>query len=143
LEYRYDIPMYLYRAKYELDADGKEKVRPPIYDNVTLDGTIKCKVRDVETTLAGLSPTDFEMLVDPLMGSKTEEATDIIIDNKTYIVAKVEYGQTAGYRSTPLTYAGDLIANVGETITSVLDKIKNMLGEFEYFYDLDGHFIFQ
>jgi hypothetical protein len=41
-----------------------------------------------------------------------------------------------------LTYAGDLIANIGETVTSVLDKIKNMLGEFEYFYDLDGHFVF-
>jgi hypothetical protein len=44
---------------------------------------------------------------------------------------------------TDLTYAGDLIANVGETLTSVLDKIKNMLGEFEYFYDIDGRFIFQ
>jgi hypothetical protein len=41
-----------------------------------------------------------------------------------------------------LTYAGDLIANVGETVVSVLDKIKNMLGEFEYFYDLEGHFVF-
>jgi hypothetical protein len=24
-----------------------------------------------------------------------------------------------------------------------LDKIKNMLSEFEYFYDLDGQFVFQ
>jgi hypothetical protein len=37
-----------------------------------------------------------------------------------------------------LVYPGDLIANVGESITSVLDKIKNMLAEFEYFYNLDG-----
>nr|DAG21689.1 MAG TPA: hypothetical protein [Caudoviricetes sp.] len=41
-----------------------------------------------------------------------------------------------------MTYAGDLIANVGETITSVLDKIKNMLSEYEYFYDIQGRFIF-
>ena len=60
-----------------------------------------------------------------------------------YQVAKLEYGQTAGYRLTQLVYAGDLITNVGDTITSVLDKIKNMLGEFEYFYDLDGRFVFQ
>jgi hypothetical protein len=66
----------------------------------------------------------------------------VIIDDENYIIAKVEYGQTAGYRKTDLTYAGDLIANVGETVTSVLDKIKNMLGEFEYFYDLDGRFVF-
>ena len=35
------------------------------------------------------------------------------------------------------------MANIGEPITSVLDKIKNMLTEFEYFYDLDGRFVFQ
>jgi hypothetical protein len=58
-------------------------------------------------------------------------------------LTKIEYGDTAGYRTTELTYAGDLIANVGESITSVLDKIKNMLVEFEYFYDVDGRFIFQ
>jgi hypothetical protein len=27
-------------------------------------------------------------------------------------------------------------------LTSVLDKIKNMLVEFEYFYDVDGRFVF-
>ena len=55
----------------------------------------------------------------------------------------IQYGETIGYRITDLTYAGDLIANVGESITSVLDKIINMLGDFEYFYDLDGRFVFQ
>jgi hypothetical protein len=60
-----------------------------------------------------------------------------------YTVAKIEYGDVCGYRLTDLTYAGDLIANVGDTITSILDKIKTMLGEFEYFYDVDGRFVFQ
>jgi len=32
---------------------------------------------------------------------------------------------------------------VGDSLTSMLDKIKSMLGEFEYFYDIDGRFIFQ
>jgi hypothetical protein len=41
-----------------------------------------------------------------------------------------------------LVYAGELVSSIGETITSILDKIKNMLGEYEYFYDLDGRFIF-
>jgi hypothetical protein len=60
-----------------------------------------------------------------------------------YTISKIEYGQTAGYRLTDLTYAGDLISNIGESITSILDKIVNMLGNFEYYYDLDGRFIFQ
>jgi hypothetical protein len=57
-------------------------------------------------------------------------------------VGKIEFGQTAGYRLTDLIFPGELLANTGETITSVLDKIKNMLGDFEYFYDVDGRFIF-
>jgi len=58
-------------------------------------------------------------------------------------VAKFEYGMIPGYKSTDLTYAGDLIANVGESLTSVLDKVRNMLGNFEYFYDINGKFIFR
>ena len=60
-----------------------------------------------------------------------------------YTVVKLDYGTTAGYRLTDLTYAGDLIANIGESLTSIIDKIVSMLGNFEYFYDLDGRFIFQ
>ena len=69
--------------------------------------------------------------------------SDGIKSDKYYTVAKVQYGQTAGYRQTDLIYTGELISSVGETLTSILDKIKNMLGDFEYFYDIDGRFIFQ
>lgn len=58
-------------------------------------------------------------------------------------VAKIEYGETAGYHRIPLIYNNDLILNAGETVTSLLDKLKNMLGDFEYFYDLQGRFVFQ
>ena len=60
-----------------------------------------------------------------------------------YTIAKKSYGEPVGYRICDLVYAGDLITTVGETLTSVLDKIKNMLSCFEYFYDIDGRFIFQ
>lgn len=60
-----------------------------------------------------------------------------------YNIIKIVYGETAGYRRTELTYPGELVANVGEALTSVLDKIKNMFSDFEYFYDVDGRFIFQ
>ena len=56
-------------------------------------------------------------------------------------VAKIEYGETAGYHRIPLIYNNDLILNAGETVTSLLDKLKDMLGDFEYFYDLQGRFI--
>lgn len=60
-----------------------------------------------------------------------------------YRAIKVEFGEDVGYRITDLVYPSDLITSIGETLTSMLDKIKNMLGEFEYFYDTNGRFIFQ
>ncbi len=59
------------------------------------------------------------------------------------IIKFVQYGETAGYRQTTLTYPGDLIVNAGSPLTQALDAVKNMLGEFEYFYDIYGRFIFQ
>ena len=61
---------------------------------------------------------------------------------KVYTVVKFEYGDDIGYRLTDLIYTGDLISNVGDSLTSILDKIKTMLGDFEYFYDLEGKFVF-
>lgn len=62
----------------------------------------------------------------------------------TYSVIKAEYGDSVGYRVTDLVYAGDLIAQVGGDIaSSVLDKLVSMLGDYEYFYDLQGRFVFQ
>lgn len=58
-------------------------------------------------------------------------------------MAKINFGDTAGYTTTQLTYPGDLILSAGESLTKLLDLIVAMLGEFEYFYDLDGRFIFQ
>ena len=64
-------------------------------------------------------------------------------EGHNYIAKKrIDYGDTAGYRITDLTYAGDLILSVGDSLTSMLDKIITMLGEFEYFYDINGRFIF-
>lgn len=67
----------------------------------------------------------------------------VLGDGREYSATKMEYGQTAGYRITDLIYPGDLIFSIGEALTSILDKIKSMLGAFEYFYDLDGRFVFQ
>ena len=43
----------------------------------------------------------------------------------------------------PFTYPGKLSSNPGESIVSVLDKIKKTLGNYEYFFDIEGKFHFQ
>lgn len=54
-----------------------------------------------------------------------------------------DYGQDVCYLNEPFVYPGKLEANAGETVASVLDKIKNMLGNYEWFYDINGKFVFQ
>ena len=53
------------------------------------------------------------------------------------------YGDDVGYIYTDFIYPGDLIANAGDTIVNVLDQIKKVLGNYEYFYDVNGNFRFQ
>lgn len=60
-----------------------------------------------------------------------------------YYIIKVKPGEQMGYRTVDLTYDKDLIAAAGDTITSILDKLVKMLGSFEYFYNLEGQFVFQ
>ena len=56
---------------------------------------------------------------------------------------KITYNYDAGYTYVPFVYPGELTANAGDTVCTVLDKIKNTLGNYEYYYDVFGNFIFQ
>ena len=156
LEYRYDVPLFLYRS-----AENEN----PIYDNVILKGdTAKVTVYNSKGEIvthpsgipgvADLRLNDillsevpiqyFENLTETFTGDS--ELYQFTFKNngiKKFYVTKINQGDTAGYRKTDLIYPDDLIANVGESITSVLDKIKNMLSEFEYFYNTYGQFVFQ
>ena len=60
-------------------------------------------------------------------------------------------GDWIGFTYEPFTYPGcetgdenkQLVGNAGENVCTILDKIKNVLGNFEYFYDINGNFVFQ
>lgn len=52
-------------------------------------------------------------------------------------------GENIGYRPVPLTFPGELQMAAGNTVTQLLDKIVQTLGNYEYFYNLDGEFVFQ
>ena len=140
LEYRYDTPMYLYRDP-EVDDN--------VFHNIIMENNttqVYFEEGGNPKLLSEIDSEHLDVLVDTLNGGNSiPKEVYIKKDDEyiPYIFAKVEYGQTAGYRATDLIYPGDLIANVGEAITSILDKIKNMLTEFEYFYNLEGQFVFQ
>ena len=52
-------------------------------------------------------------------------------------------GEDVGFIYVDFIYPGELIADAGSSVTDNLDKIIQVLGNYEYFYDLDGNFIFQ
>lgn len=56
---------------------------------------------------------------------------------------KIIYNYDAGYTYTDFVYPGELTASPGDSVCTVLDKIKNTLGNYEYYYDVFGNFIFQ
>ena len=137
LEYRYDAPMYMYRKQNSIN-----------YSNILMesDCVVLYDENNKKLTLNDLTADHLESLTDSFVPGGDQSKLLYTEPNKkgqAWKFTKVEYGQTAGYRLTDLTYAGDLVANMGESLTSILDKIKNMLTEFEYFYNLDGQFVFQ
>lgn len=58
-------------------------------------------------------------------------------------IVTFEYGDDIGFVLTDFVYPGELTCDPGDTVTSVLDKIIAVLGNFEYFYDVYGNFHFQ
>lgn len=51
------------------------------------------------------------------------------------------YGDDVGFIYTDFIYPQELIGDAGSTVVTILDKIKNFLGNYEYFYDVDGNFV--
>lgn len=59
-------------------------------------------------------------------------------------VDQYTFNDNIGYQLTDFTFPGKTLeSNAGETIVSVLEKIKNAIGDYEYYFDIDGRFWFK
>lgn len=150
LEYKGDTRIYMFRNFTQIENDQT-------FVNLTLDGSMQVYWAKIEYNKDGsetilqsgkkrLDAFD-EKEFDVFTSLPIYTALRIKFNEQDtiypYTVVKADQGDCIGYRQTDLVYAGDLIANVGDSLTSILDKIKTMLVDFEYYYDIDGHFIFQ
>ena len=165
LQYNGDTPFY-YIIEY--GASGVNDSREVV--NMTMNGSMACQERmDTwedgkrkegqweNTTLDKLERNGlcYEKLIEQLdpLGAVTESSSYLRaiirfadVPDKTYTIAKITNTnglQVCGYRVCDIVYPYDLIASPGDSVTSVLDKLVDMLGNFEYFYDVDGRFHFQ
>lgn len=56
----------------------------------------------------------------------------------------VDKNGTIGYKMISFIYPNELTLNTGDVVTTVYEKCKQALGgNYEYFYDVEGNFIFQ
>lgn len=130
IEYRGDTTLY---AMYNTGISQ--------YTGLVANGDFKVNVEGKETSIKDIEV--FNAGINIFNNNPTEFKLINASTNAIFTATNLNYGDTVGYRQTELVYPGELITSIGETLTSLLDKIKNMLGSFEYFYDLDGRFIFQ
>ena len=137
LEWTGDEPLYAL-----IRADGSDETANVYIDQgqiVYEDGVTPIPISEVPVYL---STNELNLVNKDNYTVVTTGGTD------TYYVCKINPGQSAGYDVTELTYPRDndesgLITSVGDSVTSVLDKIVDFLGNYEYFFDVDGNFIFQ
>lgn len=136
-----------------VDADIKSPTKNNVI-NMNFDGKTKKYYKSkkaaedkINGTAISLSD-DSIVYIDRTNSGLTSSPTILYYPNEQgkileFTVMKISSGDTVGYRQTALTYPGELVANIGESLVTVLDKIKNMFSNFEYFYDIDGRFVFQ
>lgn len=58
-------------------------------------------------------------------------------------VNEYEPGRDIGFIFDDFIYPGELVCNAGDPVTSVLDKIIGIMGNYQYFYDVFGNFVFR
>lgn len=137
-EYKGNKPLYYIYKPGEAGAKGQI---------IQMTNDQKTSVKIVDGGWVNISEIPNYRLMQDLMTSSSSgnEPTKIKYGSINCEVIKIDPKQTAGYRPIPLYYndKAGLIGAVGTTIDNLIDKIKQMLGDFEYFYNLQGRFVFR
>lgn len=127
--------------------DNIVKIHPTIYqiirEAVHTYGAIpydRIKIFDLSDTQLTL----VKYLGDKILGFTSDYSNFKELDNYSadYPIT-FTYGEDVGYLESEFTYPGELVFSAGENIVSLLDKIVQTLGNYEYFFDVEGNFIFQ
>lgn len=115
-----------------------------VYVNLSFDPElIKYKVPTNEKVVIGQLSENEYTIPGGALGVKVKDEISYSLDG--YYVTRIQEGETAGYRAVELYWPDEdgLVVNVGDTITSVLDKICKTFDGYEYFYNTAGQFVFQ
>lgn len=147
IEYRGKKPLYLARKN---NSNFYNKILKDENQECLLyfpDQTGQIPINFIKKTLLkDIENIDLETLINFGEIKSVPKLIKFENDENYYYIAKIEYGQTVGYKEIDLIIpeSKNLITNPGESIVTVFDNIiKIILNDYEYFYNLDGQFIFQ
>ena len=89
----------------------------------------------------GENPIYLERDIDEEDGSEIYQF--YLEDDPEKDLTKYEQGDDIGYVYSDFVPVGEIIGSAGDTVCTILDTIKNQLGNYEYFYDIFGIFHFR
>lgn len=133
-------PVLIYNIIKELvNHWGNEQLSKIIISEVPL------QIKQVVKWIGNSSAFVVEDLNEPMICTSQENAQEWKNSQNlsNAYIKQIEPGYDAGFIYTDFVYPGELVCNAGQTVTSVLDKIIGVIGNYEYFYDVEGNFIFQ
>lgn len=134
-----------FHEKYIVEEDNSITVEYPTIYQIIQEAVNHWGAQDLNHIIINDIDDKAKMLV-KYIGDETLYFTE---DYSSFSYAPSEHPivvksqQDAGYRETDFTFPGELVLGPGETVANLLDKICNVLGNYEYFYDVYGNFIFQ
>lgn len=146
------LPASITFDSYEqLNADGSyTTIQQRIYDiiftvvhrygNIPMDKIFVSDI-DLQIKQSVRYTGSGQLYVNESTGVYTTNANDIKSNPSLWKV--FSYGEDVGYEYTDFVYPGELVSGIGDNVCGVLDKIVAALGNYEYFFDTEGNFIFR
>ena len=136
LDYNGDNKIYLFR-----------NVMTGLFENVIFDGDV-IRYDKYNNPIKVSEIKNYDKLQNYIeTGAQQVKSTNSVLDNTFYTVVECSFGSIVGYKTTDWTFPsknGELIVDVGSSVTKVLDDICAAFDyTYEYFYDVYGRFIFQ
>lgn len=135
-----------FHEKWIYQDNGEVEIQYPTIFQIIFEAVNHWGGEDVNNIIITDIEDEVKMLVKYMGDSPIYLSSDyqsLSFENQPDFPHMYSYGQDAGYKYTDFTYPGELILKPGDTVVTLLDKIAKTLGNFEFFYDLDGRFIFQ
>lgn len=130
--------------KYIRNKDGSTTILKPLIYEIIRESVIELGEQNPTKIIINDVPLSAKKVL-RYMGNTSIFFTDNgnQVPEGTIGAREVKPGDLAGYDFVDFTYPGELIKQAGDSVCSILDSIKNVLGNYEYYFDVHGNFIFQ